>query len=98
MALSPHTRILRHVRFWTAIVCYILLPWSSYFLIAQATLKLKFRFPGRSGRRLERWLRIIYTSPQKVLWVSTLDFILTGTIVGIILLIIQSTLKPYISF
>ena len=70
-----------------------LLPGSSYMLIAQATLKLSLPGRGVLARRLKRYLRIIYTSPQRVLLVCSLDFILTSGITVTILAIILNFLN-----
>ena len=93
MEWLPLLRILRRPLFWMAIVSYTLLPGSSYMLIAQATLKLSLPGRGVLARRLKRYLRIIYTSPQRVLLVCSLDFILTSSITVTILAIILNFLN-----
>lgn len=87
------TRIIRHWLFWTGIAFYTLIPGSSYILVALATLKLNLDFFGRSARRFRRWLRIIYTSPPKVLFVCVLDFILTNAAIVTILITILNHLN-----
>lgn len=91
MYKNTFLRILKPWLFWTAVLLYTLIPGSSYLLVAQATFKLDFPSHKKWLKRLKRYLRIIYTSPKRVILICLLDFILTnGVVIAIIFAILNS--------
>lgn len=91
MYKNTFIRTLRPWLFWFAILLYTLMPGSSYFLVAQATFKLDFPSHKKWLKRLKRYLKIIYTSPKRVILICFIDFILTnGAIVAILFAVINS--------
>ena len=93
MAWSPLTRTLRLARYWMVIGLIILTPGGSATLIALATTKSRLPIPGIWARRLRRLLRIISTSPPRVLLVCGLEHIFHWAIFVTIPLITLSFLK-----
>lgn len=84
-------RICKPYIFWLSIFLYTLIPGSSYFLVAQATFKLDLPSNKKWLKRLKRYLRIIYTSPKKVVLVCVADFIISnGVIIAILFAMLNS--------
>lgn len=90
MFKSTHLRYFRPWIFWSAILLYTLIPGSSYLLVAQATFRLDLFSNKKHLKRIKRYLRIIYTSPKRVIIICLLDFFLTnGIIIAIIFAVIN---------
>jgi hypothetical protein len=75
-------KVMRHTRFWIYILLILFIPGSTAAIIALNITKSTPPFQEILGRRLRRYLRIIYTSKTNIFLVCVLENILHCVILG----------------
>jgi hypothetical protein len=79
---------MRHIRFWMYILLTLFVPGASATMITLNITKSTLPFEKILGRRLRRYLRIIYTSKTNILILCGLENILHWLVLGSIPIVI----------
>jgi len=87
---------MRHIRFWMCILLLLFIPGATATIIAYNITKSTPPLQTILGRRLRRYLRIIYTSKKNILLVCGLENILHWAVLGLFPFIIF-LISPFIS-
>lgn len=79
---------MRHIRFWMYILLTLFVPGASATMITLNITKSTLPFEKILGRRLRRYLRIIYTSKTNILILCGLENLFHWLVLGSIPIVI----------